>query len=57
MLKELLEFVNESGPIIQLTDDVDIVQLGLQQFKNSLIYKAAVTLASRRTNASFIEFL
>ncbi|RZF32711.1 hypothetical protein LSTR_LSTR004139 [Laodelphax striatellus] len=56
LLKELKEFVKHYGHILYHSDDIDIIQLGLQQNESSAIFESAKALALKQPDKIFLNF-
>ncbi|XP_039287824.1 apoptotic protease-activating factor 1 [Nilaparvata lugens] len=56
LFEELKTFVRHYGHILHQSDDVDIIQLGLQQEESSAIFESARALAQKQPDKIFLNF-
>lgn len=57
VLQDFEQFVQLRGLDVHKYQDLDVVQCGLQEDKNSHVYKQALKIAKKRPNKLYMEFL
>jgi hypothetical protein len=57
VLQDFEQFIQSRGLDLHKYQDIDIVQCGLQECRNSYIYKKALKIAKGRPNKLYLEFL
>lgn len=57
MLQDFEQFIQSRGVDLHKYQDTDIVQFGLQESRNSYVYKKALEIAKERPKKLYLEFL
>jgi hypothetical protein len=57
VLQDFEQFIHSRGLVLHKYQDTDIVQCGLQEPRDSYVYKKALTIAKERPNKLYLEFL
>ncbi|KDR14803.1 Apoptotic protease-activating factor 1 [Zootermopsis nevadensis] len=57
VLQDFEQFVQSRGLDLHKYQNTDIVQCGLQEHRNSHVYKKALKIAKERPNKLYLEFL